>query len=197
MPTNKCITIYKFDELSDEAKEKAREWFRDDALDYEWYDGVEDDFKEIGKLLGINVTKVYFSGFWSQGDGACFEGSYYYEKGSVKKLTEYAPQDKELHRIAKELQQAQKPNFYGVYGTIKHRGHYYHKMCTEIDLYRDDRETIIGEDDIIELLRNLMGWLYRTLEREYEYLNSDEQVDETIRINEYEFTEEGRRSVTI
>lgn len=33
-----------------------------------------------------------------------------------------------------------------------------------------------------------------TLEQEYEYQNSDEQVDEAIRINEYEFTAEGKRS---
>jgi hypothetical protein len=37
-----------------------------------------------------------------------------------------------------------------------------------------------------------MRWIYRQLEREYEWLMSDEQVDESIRINEYEFTEEGK-----
>lgn len=27
------VTIYKFDELSDRAKEKARDWYREGALD--------------------------------------------------------------------------------------------------------------------------------------------------------------------
>ena len=38
-----------------------------------------------------------------------------------------------------------------------------------------------------------MDWLYRTLEREYNDLNSDEQVDESIRTNEYTFTENGKQ----
>ena len=33
----------------------------------------------------------------------------------------------------------------------------------------------------------------RQLEREYDYLNSDEVVDKSIIINEYEFDDEGRR----
>ena len=35
-------------------------------------------------------------------------------------------------------------------------------------------------------------WVYRTLEKEYEYLDSDEHVDEMLTINEYEFTAEGK-----
>ena len=35
MPTEKTVLIYQFDELSAKAKEKARDWFREGALDYE------------------------------------------------------------------------------------------------------------------------------------------------------------------
>ena len=35
-------------------------------------------------------------------------------------------------------------------------------------------------------------WYYRQLENEYEYLNSDESVDDLIRANEYTFTESGK-----
>jgi hypothetical protein len=203
MPRTLTTKVYKFDELSDEAKEKARVWFRDGNLDYEWYDGVEEDFKTIGKLIGIEVKQILFSGFYSQGDGACFEGTYHYGKDSVKKLIEYAPKDEELHRIVKGLYEAQKPNNYLIHGTIKHRGQYYHYNSTEIELYREDCHGndlhFKGDSEkiITELLRDLMKWLYRILQKEYDYLNSDEQVDETIRINEYEFTEDGRRSVCI
>lgn len=34
---------------------------------------------------------------------------------------------------------------------------------------------------------------YSALEKEYEYLNSDESVDENIKANEYTFTESGKR----
>jgi len=37
-----------------------------------------------------------------------------------------------------------------------------------------------------------MRWVYRALEQEYEYQTANEQVDDSIRANEYEFTETGR-----
>jgi hypothetical protein len=43
---NVTTTVYTFDELSDNAKEKAREWWRSNGLDYEWYDSCIDDIKE-------------------------------------------------------------------------------------------------------------------------------------------------------
>ena len=49
------------------------------------------------------------------------------------------------------------------------------------------------EDVITEALRDLARWLYRQLEREYEYLTSDEAVDESIVANDYTFTGSGRR----
>ena len=189
--------VYTFDELSDEAKEKARSWWREGGLDYEWYDGEYEDFTTIAGFMGIEVEHIYFSGFWSQGDGACFEGNYRYEKGGVKKLLEYAPQDKELNQIIETLAEAQKKNFYQIYGTIKHQGHYYHYNSMDITLNRENNrgEEIPmvddAEDTITEAFRDLAKWLYRNLETQYDYLNSDEQVDETIRINDYEFTEDG------
>lgn len=58
-------------------------------------------------------------------------------------------------------------------------------------LYQD--MTADAEDAVSEALRDLARWLYRRLEREYDYLSSDEAVDETIEANEYTFTEAGRR----
>ena len=62
--------IFKFNELSEKAKEKAREWYRksSDGETY-WSESVIDDAKNIGKLLGFDIAKVYYSGFASQGDG--------------------------------------------------------------------------------------------------------------------------------
>ena len=39
-----------------------------------WYKCVIDDFKERMCMIGIEVRRVHFSGFASQGDGACFDG---------------------------------------------------------------------------------------------------------------------------
>jgi hypothetical protein len=193
----KETTVYKYSELSEDAKEKAREWWSEIGLDYDWFDSVFEDAKAIGAIIGIDIDKIYFSGFWSQGDGACFVGSYHYAKESVKKLKEYAPQDTELHRIVTELAAVQKTRFYQLTATIKHTGHYSHSRSTDIDVadYRTGNDTDTEADNAIkELLRDFMNWIYRILEKEYEYLTSDEQVAETMAANEFEFTKDGKRA---
>ena len=53
--------------------------------------------------------------------------------------------------------------------------------------------TADAEEGVIEALRDLARWLFRQLEREYDYLSSDDVVDETIVANGYTFTEAGQR----
>lgn len=187
------LKLYEFEELSDEAKEKAREWFRSGhEFDHEY---IIEDVKNIGELMGISIDNVYYSGFWSQGDGACFEGSYKYAKDSVKAVKEYAPNDTELHNIAIGLQETQRSHFYGLTANVKHRGRCYHELCTAIDVYNRDgyHANEKAEEEVSESLRLFMKWIYKKLEEQYEYEQTDEYVDECISINEYEFTEDGER----
>ena len=188
--------IYSFDELSGGAKEKARKWYREGALDYDWYDCLFDDVKHVAGLMGIDIDNIYFSGFWSQGDGAMFTGSYSYRKGSVKAVKDYAPEDSDILSIARNLANIQKKYFYRLSASCKHRGHYYHENCMSVDVYDDGRynATREAEDSIAEGLRDFARWIYRRLETEYECLTSDECVDEAIRANGYEFDEDGNIS---
>lgn len=39
----------------------------------DWWDALYEDFKDVAQAFGFCVTNIYFSGFWSQGDGASFE----------------------------------------------------------------------------------------------------------------------------
>jgi len=48
-----------------------------------------------------------------------------------------------------------------------------------------------AETTVIEALRDLTRWLHRQLELEYNYLTSDEAVDETIVANDWTFTADG------
>lgn len=230
MATTKTYTIYPFDELSDAAKEKARDWYRSTPSD-DWWDSVYEDAIRMAEILGIEIDyriygisrtggqthrepKIWFSGFSSQGDGACWEGSYRYKKGAAKAIAKEAPADyeyslpdgtlvkghsdgnAELLRIALGLQETQRKHFYRLEATVTHRGHYYHSGCMSVDVsdsespYRDIGD---AEDDIKQLLRDFADWIYDQLEKEDEWLNSDEQVDENIRINEYTFDEDGNR----
>jgi hypothetical protein len=199
--------VYKFSELSDSAKERAREWYREGNLDYEWWDFVYEDATTIAKILGIDLEQkpvklmngsqrwdpsIFFSGFWSQGDGACFEGTYRYAAGSVKAIKQHAPQDKKLHQIAERLYEAQRKCFYSLTATIEHRGHYYHSGCMSIDV-DSDRDCKFDRDDIVQPLRDFADWIYKSLESEHDYLTSDESVDDMMEANDYEFDEDGNR----
>ncbi|GHC09458.1 hypothetical protein GCM10007291_02000 [Gemmobacter nanjingensis] len=53
--------------------------------------------------------------------------------------------------------------------------------------------TADAEEVVIKALRDLARWLYRQLKREFDYLSSDDVVDETIVANGYTFTEAGQR----
>lgn len=192
------VILFKFEELSDDAKEKAREWYRQGALDYDWWEDVYSDASEVFRILGIDSRKgnkspaIWFSGFSSQGDGACFEGTYSYAKGSVRAIKRYAPNDDELHRIASGLMMIQRRYGYSITASLNHTGRYHHEHSVEVDL--DARSIVdpLDGSEIISWLRDLMRWIYRRLEEEHDWLLSDEQVDESIIANGYEFTEDGK-----
>lgn len=198
--------VYKFDELSDSAKEVAREWWRRCELNEEWWDAVYEDAATIAAMIGIDLMtrpvklmgggtryspNIWFSGFCSQGDGACFEGTYRYAKGSVAKVKEYAPQDAELHKIVEGLYEVQKRNFYRISCQVTHRGHYYHSLCTEFEWTHDTDVSSDDLDTVKQLLREFMGWIYDRLEAEHDWRMSDEYIDDNIIANDYEFDESG------
>jgi hypothetical protein len=197
--------VYRFEELDDEAKSRAvSDYVNNGGLDYDWYDFVFDDFKEIGKLLGVEVKEIYFSGFWSQGDGASFEGGYAYSKNSKKAIREYAPLDEELHAIADALQEIEKDVFYQAIASIDRSSYRYcHEMTMTADVESyDDQIWYCGvygktavaervERDLLEQFRKLARWLYRELEREYTYLTSEEGFADIADANEWEFLKSG------
>ena len=212
MPRTVETTVYELEELPDTAKEGARAWYRETCLEHEWYDFVFEDFEMICRILGVTLSTsparlmgggtrdkphLFFRGFSSQGDGASFEGRYCHAKGAARGIRAHAPKDTELHRIADELRAAQQRNFYQLNTVIRTRGNYCHEHSMAIEVERDSPTwqpmTDGAEDTLTEALRDLARWFYRQLEREYDYLTSDAAVDESIAINGFTFTVEGRR----
>lgn len=212
MPEIISTLVYRLSELSGSAAEYAREWYRRSAPDDGWQEFVFDDFAQICAILGVDLAthpvrlygggtrqehRIWYSGFCSQGDGACFEGRYRYATGASRAIRAHAPQDAELHRIADALANVQRRNFYQLGANIRHEGRYYHEYSMAIAVERGGATTQDMTSDaevlIIELLRDLARWLYRQLEQEYWYQLSDAVVDEAILANEYSFTEDGAR----
>jgi len=180
MPETICTIVYQFPELSDAAKEKARSWYREAAFHDDWWDAVYDDFERICDILGVSLKTravrlmgggtrqkpcIWFSGFSSQGDGACFEATVRHANGSARKIRTYAPKDQILHRIADRLHAVRRQNFYQLHADVTQRGRYYHEYCMTIDVTRDSPTgqppTNGSEEIVVEALRDLaISWSF-------------------------------------
>lgn len=187
MPTIKETIVYKFNELSDSAKERAIEIA---AQNMEFCaDSVIDDAKEFGKLFGLDIDKIYYSGFYHQGSGASFEGNYGYAVGGLKAVKEFAPNDNNLHNIVEQLQEIQSKHFYAL--TAYMETGYSDNMRVNVD---DTRELYVKRDvdeNIKELMTDYAHWIFKQLEKEYEYQFSAEQIGEYLEANEFDFDEDG------
>lgn len=193
------VTYYQYDELSDEAKEKVRDAMRDCNVDYDgWHEGVYDTVKTASALIGIDIEEMYFTGFSSQGDGACFNSSYSYMPDWRAKLRgefggallgKFEPFGQWLEKI-------QRVANYEVTANTRHNGHYYHAYCMDVDVDEthelSDTTFDAVESEVTECMRNLAKLLYKMLEDEYDCQTSDDAVEDTIRSNEWEFSKEGK-----
>lgn len=200
--------LYSFDELNEKAKERARDKYREDLEVH--YDFVYDDAKTVGALMGIEIDDrayrtlggfgkepaIYWSGFSCQGDGACFEGSYSFNGCALEQVKTHVGEDEEIFRIAAELDRLQTLCSGQLSAKVRHSGHYYHSRCTDIeveinlddDIWNDVRFKDV-EEDLRETLRDFMDWIYKQLEAEYDYQNSDEAIDQYLK--EMTFSETG------
>ncbi len=175
-----------------------------DGID--WWEYTYNEFTESMEQVGIEVERMYFSGFWSQGDGACFDGRI----GDTKLFLDkhFTPTDYPM--IRKLVSSGGSIVF-----KCSHRGHYYHENCTSFDVDCDlfayvmdkptdfheqvvegmDKQLDVEMDDFekesVEIFKNYMRDLYRKLEKEYDYLVGDEAVKETIIANDLNETDEG------
>lgn len=154
MPRTIETTVYQFDELNDEAKKRAREWWRSlEAQDF-WPDFALYDVKQIAPMLGIefsdhaiNMGKgraddIWWSAGYSQGDGAMFEGHYKNNKNAPQLVREHAPQDEDLHRIADSLFALQAKHFGLLTAKCTRISHHYsHSGCMGVEMGRDDDES--------------------------------------------------------
>lgn len=203
---HKIVDIYKYSELSETAKEKARDWYKeafageeDLELDY-----VLDDAIHIAGILGIEIASrnwtnsygfkvhepiIYYQAQRQPGDYVAFEGHYKYAKGAPKAIKGYT-NDSELLRIAVALQVVQSRNFYQLVATTACR-----RSSMSVNVERSDSSEMTegAEIEIMELLDDFAEWIYKQILAEFDYQNSDEYIAEALEDNKYEFLESGKR----
>ena len=195
-------TVYSFNELSEDAKQKAIESNYYINVGHEWFDYIIDEFKHNEK--DFNVDKVYSSGFHSQGDGAMFE----YDGISDDLKDEFID-----NLNLSPMRTNWLKNNTSVSAKGNQSGHYYHeKSCShsiywEIDngdLHRStnfykwlerwlESFADMFENFVISRYEDKCIELYSKLSHSYDYLTSDEEIEDTIIANDLEFYEDGSR----
>lgn len=184
----------------DQQRSELIEKYRDINVDHEWWDYLYEDFKLGMVEKGIRIKDIFFTGFYSQGDGACFTG----EIDMCKFLKAHGLEE---HYMGATFFAAQGE----LYTTLdKNSSHYAHENTVSVNLeldnynnYDDDtrydiystmEEVMESEwkqldNQVEEICRGYMRDLYRQLRDEYEALTSDEAVWDTIAANDLHVVE--------
>jgi len=164
-------TAYTFDELTDKAKDVAREWFREVYQWEDWYDCVYEDAKNIGlKIKEFDVDRGAYvkASFLASAEETAhkIEKEHGESCETFKDAKEYLKQRDEIVDTAPKTQDGEFENEY------------------ELDQKLDDLDS--------EFLKTLQEDYRSMLQKEWDWINSNEIIDENIRINEYEFLENGK-----
>jgi hypothetical protein len=161
--------VYKFDELTEEQKEKAVENLCDINVDYEWWQFVYEDAAQIGlKITGFDIDR-----------GSFCEGEFLLSASEIAQniLNEHG-ETCETYQTAKSFMEEWQP----VYNDY-------------LDESSPNYESGESEDKLQELEKEFKKSLledYRImLSKEFDYQTSEEAIIETIQANDYEFDENG------
>ena len=175
--------VYKFDELSDEAKQHAIESLYDLNVDYEWWENVYEDAENVGlKITGFDI-----------GRGQDCTGEFIgYAKKVAEAILKDHGKDCETFKTATNYMQ----EYTKVLATecqeeadeICIAFSFQEGFCDVNHDYYYDPDT---KDTDAEFLRSLLEDYRIMLQKEYEYLTSEDAIIECIDANEYEFTAEG------
>lgn len=156
------IKVYSFDELSEEAQDKAVEELSDINLDSEFYaEFVLDDAKQIGlDITDYDLYRMTIGGRFLD-DGIDI---------ARKIVKEHGP-DAETHKTAQRFIDE------------------YQQLPTDDDGELDERDV---EEIEAGFLHDILEDYRIILQHEYEYQGSREAIIETIRANDYLFFDTGR-----
>ncbi len=157
------VKIYKFDELSEEAKKVAINSFRDFNVDHDWWNFTYEDAAQIG--LKITEFDIY--------QGSCKGEFLEYAHAVAEKIKENHGEQTETYKTA--------VNYLVKLAEVMEK------------FKDDDDYELIIETEAEEFLKSLCKNYLKILSGEYEYLTGDEAVIESIRSNEYEFTANGKQ----
>lgn len=187
----KVTNVYKFDELSEDAKETARDWARGIDDLYGWHDDNVQSLKEFAKwvqgkadysisLVGYSSAKVRISGYHDS-----IWNSETEEEEDI--LLEEISGDVLLHWLNDNIE------------TIKSEGGCpFTGYCMDEDLLDPMQEYLAKSDpDDPRTLQDLVNdgcerWVKQYV-ADWESTYEDEQIDDFLSANDYDFLEDGSK----
>ena len=186
MPEQIQITLFTFDELSEESQQRVIEPFRE-AYEPD-YDIIYDEFIiDMSEQYGADIKEddIQWSGFWSQGDGACFTCEF--DQEVIEPILRDALNEDDrnhLDQLRVELSQASsirtgRSNFYCHENTVT--GDIWLDCPDDTDLKVEVVRAM--EAHLTDIIRNSCKDLYRRLEDHYNKETEDEAIKQ--RIKEY------------
>ncbi len=164
--------VYPFDELSEDAQEKAVENLADLNVDYEWWDSTYEDAAEAKlKLTEFELDRASY----------CRGEFIDYAKDTADAIIKNHGACCLTHETATEF----------ITDSAKLLEKYPVKLGDwDGDDNEFDRESEQGDLDD-DFLKSILEDYRIILQKEYEYLTSSDVIVETIKSNEYEFTADG------
>jgi len=173
----KTYNLYNFSELSEDAKEKARQWYREGEGNF--YDGwwdygmIEEELEKIGlsadmKELNFSLDRSDYLFFWKG-----------INVDDPKKFLKSAGLDLRKKEVRDCL------DYDGISIDTRHFGGGAGKNYVE--------PSELGNVCLTDYLNDVLEDIKSQLRKDADYMDSDEAVDETIEANEYTFLEDGTR----
>jgi len=191
------VELRTIDTIKDESLElykKIIEKNYDINVDGDWYDSDYDDIKTMLGFCGFKTPEIHFSGFSCQGDGANFTGNFYRRDINFNALAAYAPKEEFFLLFATLLADLTKPFEDARFTLYKSSFRYEHENTVDIKDFVSDNDILystIPESEILDACRKIMKVIYQKLEKQYEYLTSEDAIYETLDDNEYYFNDMG------
>lgn len=191
------VNLYAFDELSDKAKERARDWWRSCDDEFPWQRDFENTVKTIENSFDVefdNIGPYEYNPYWN--DKNDYRDTY---KMPFGRAVAYINNNFDF----KVLKSARDYS-----GSVRRVGCALAKKCyTDNFLTGYCADYVIHESykKFVEFGRKYPGatlsdffdilarGLRDEIESDYDYMQTDEYIDDVLTINNYEFTEDGKK----
>ncbi len=178
MPRHETIirTLYKFEELNETAKEKARDWYREASAYDEWWDYIYEDAKRIGlKITGFDLNR---------GD---IHGTIIDPEATAHSILKEHGEACDTYKTAKGFLDSLAPLQAEIASSGANAG-----MMSDDEFFDkiENQVETLSTDFKYDLLQDYLSML----RKEEEHYFSTETVTENIQANEYEFLENGKKA---